>query len=106
MSFLCVWRRFIVDVIFIGVGNQDIHRKVPNRRMSLTISCIEYTSPCVGIELTIIVGMNTDQIGICESNYHATAATKRLGLRCLTPHSTIYHESVLLVEETETIVRH
>ena len=93
MSVLCVWCRFIVEVSFIGVGNQNIHKKAPNHRMSLTIRCIKYTSPCVGIELTIIVEMNTAQIGICESNNHVTVATKGLWLRCLTPHSTIYRDS-------------
>ena len=35
-------------------------------------SCVEYTSPWAGFELTTLVVIGTDCIGSCKSNYHAT----------------------------------
>jgi hypothetical protein len=46
-------------VSFIGGGDRDTRRKPPTCRKSLknfiTYSCVEYTSPCTGFELTILV---------------------------------------------------
>ena len=50
---------YMVAVSFIGRGN----------------SCIEYTSPWTGFELTTLVLIGTDCIGSRKSNYHTNMTT-------------------------------
>ena len=63
----------IVQVSFIGGGNQSTQRKAQTCHKSLTNfitkCCIEYTSPWAGFELTKLVVIGTDCTGSCKSNY-------------------------------------
>ena len=69
----------IVVVSFIGEGNRSTWRKPPTCHKSLTnfiiLSCIEYSSPSAGLEVTTPVVIGTDCIGSCKSNYHAFTTT-------------------------------
>jgi hypothetical protein len=51
-----------------GVSGEN-HRPVAS-------SCIEYTSPWTGFDLTTLVVIGTDCIGSCKSNYHAITTRK------------------------------
>ena len=63
----------------IGGGNRRIGRKPSTCRKSMTKfitwCCIEYTSPWVRFELTMLVVIGTDCTGSCKSNYHTITTT-------------------------------
>ena len=64
---------------FTGGGHQSTWRKPKPCRKSLTNfithSCIEYTSPRMGFELTTVVVIGTDWTGSYKSNYNTFMAT-------------------------------
>ena len=68
-----------MEVSVIGGGNRRTWRKLPTCRKSLTnfikLCGVEYTSPCTGLELTMLVVIDTDCTGRCKSNYHTITTT-------------------------------
>jgi hypothetical protein len=66
--------QFIVAVSFIGGGNrstwikpQICHKSLTN---FITYSCIEFTSPWEGFELTTLLVIGTDCTSSCKYSYH------------------------------------
>jgi len=52
------------------------HQPVSSHWQTITKSCIKYTSPWAGFELTALVVIDTHYTGSCKSNYHKiTTAT-------------------------------
>jgi hypothetical protein len=67
--------------VLLGERTGENHRPVAcHWQHFITQSCIEYTSPWAGLELTTLVVLGTDYTGSCKSNYHTTTTTtlKRL----------------------------
>jgi hypothetical protein len=54
---------------------KNTRRKPPTCRKSLTNSCIEYTSPWTGFELTTLVVIGTECTCSCKFNYQAITIT-------------------------------
>ena len=71
---------YIVAISFIGGGNGSTWRKpsicCKSRTNFIIKYCIEYISLLMGFELTTLVVIGTECIGIYTSNYHTIPTTK------------------------------
>ena len=67
----------------------------------ITYSCIEYTSPWSGFELTMLVVICTDRTGGCKHNYH-TMITTTVNPQCCFKISHLLQVTRVLIYSTKS----
>ena len=75
ISVLSWWSVLLVEETGVPWGKPICRKLLTN---FITYCCIEYTSPLAGLELIMLVVIDTDWIGGCKSNYHTITTTYSL----------------------------